>query len=153
MKLIDFVKAAGAAIAVLGLKYVLMFILFFIGSLVIEVYIIVMMRGQKILSQREFYNAAALHIEPWCYHIAGAVGLFGAGYLFARRNPQRNPYLFAAAILVLFAFMDIATMGFVGLFETAFNVSMLAKLLGALGGAFLATRKKVVPTELVSAQR
>ena len=89
---------------------------------------------------REFYEAAALRISPWCSHIAGTALFLVAGYLSAKRRPQRHGFLFAAAFTLLYAIIDAATVGFVGVFAIEFTLSMLAKLLAALGGAFLATR-------------
>jgi hypothetical protein len=131
MKPIDFAKAAGVATAILVLNVL-------IAILVVLAYSIFIEPGHP----REFYDAAALRIAPWCSHIAGTTLFLGAGYLFARRRPERNGFLFAGAFTVLYAIIDSATVGFVGVFTVEHSLSMLAKLLAALAGAFLATRKR-----------
>ena len=128
---IDFAKAAGVAIAVLVLNVL-------IAILVVLGYRIFIEPGRP----SEFYDAAALRIAPWCSHIAGTALFFGAGYLFAKRRPQRNGFLFATTFTAIYAIIDAATVGFVGVFGVEFGLSMLAKLLAALAGAFLATQIK-----------
>ncbi|MGI8979848.1 MAG: hypothetical protein ACR2FY_11540 [Pirellulaceae bacterium] len=134
MKPMDFAKAAGVAIVVLVLNVL-------IAVLVIVAYSIVIEPGHP----KEYYDAAALRIAPWCSHIFGTALFFAAGYFFARRRPERNGLLFAVAFTVLYAIIDSATVGFVGALSVEHGLSMLAKLLAALAGAFLATRKRAVP--------
>lgn len=129
MKPIDLAKAVGIAVAILVVNVLIAILVVLVYSLFIE-------PGHP----REFYDAAALRIAPWCSHIAGTALFFGAGYLFAKRRPQRNGLLFAAAFTAFYALIDAATVGFAGVFEVEFSLSMLAKLLAALAGAFLATR-------------
>jgi hypothetical protein len=99
----------------------------------------------------EFYDAAALKIAPWCSHIAGTALFFAAGFLFSKRRPERNGLLFAAAFTALYAIIDAATVGFAGVFALEFVLSMFAKLLAALAGAYLATQKNADP--LLNIQR
>ena len=127
----DYAKAAGVAIVLLVLNVLIAILVVFGYSILIE-------PGHP----REFYDAAALRIVPWCSHTVGTALFFGAGYLFARRRPGRNGLLFATAFTVLYAVVDAAAVGFVGVVEVRFALSMLAKLLAALLGAFLATRAR-----------
>ena len=129
MKPLDFAKAVAVAVVLLVLNVLIAVAVVFGYSILIE-------PGHP----REFYDAAALRIVPWCSHIAGTALFFGAGYFFARRRPQRNGFLFATTFTVLYAIIDAATVGFVGILGTAFALSMLAKWLAALLGAFLAAR-------------
>jgi hypothetical protein len=132
MKPIDFAKAAGVAVAILVVNV-------FIAILVVLGYRFFIDPGHP----SEYYLAAALKTAPWCSHIAGTALFFGAGFLFAKRRPERNGFLFAATFTLLYAIIDAATVGFRGIFNVEFALSMLAKLVAALAGAFLAiqTRK------------
>ncbi len=90
----------------------------------------------------EFYDAAALKIAPWCSHTAGSALFLLSGYFLTRRRPERHGYLFATAFTVFYAIIDSAMVGFASLVSIEFGLSLLAKLLAALAGAFLATRQK-----------
>jgi hypothetical protein len=129
MKPIDFAKAAGVAIAVLVVNVL-------IAILVVGVYRFAIEPGHP----SEFYDAAALRIAPWCSHIAGTALFLGAGYLFARRRPDRNGFLFALAFTVLYTVIDAAMVGFAGVVSVEFSLSMLAKLVAGQVGAWLAIR-------------
>ena len=130
MQPIDFAKAAGVAAVVMALNVL-------IAVLVVLGYSIFIEPGHP----REYYDAAALRIAPWCSYIFGTALFFGAGYLFAKRRPQRNGLLYAATFTVMYAIVDVAFVGFAGGFSVVFALSILAKLLAALAGAYLATRK------------
>jgi hypothetical protein len=131
MKPIDFAKAVAVAVAILVLNVL-------IAIAVVLFYSIFIDPGHP----HEYYNAAALRIAPWCSHIAGTALFFVAGYLMARRRPERSALLFAAVFTALYAIIDAATVGFVGVFGIEFALSMLAKLLAALAGAFLGSRTR-----------
>jgi hypothetical protein len=131
MKPIDFAKAAAIAVAVLVANFTMVILAVLAYSILIE-------PGHP----REFYEAAALRIAPWCVHTAGTALFFGAGYLFTRRRPQRNGFQFAVTISILYAIIDAASVGFVGVLSVEFALSMLANLLAALAGAWVADRKR-----------
>jgi len=135
MTLLDLAKALGIAVAILVLNVL-------IAIAVVLFYSIVIDPGHP----HEYYNEAAMRIAPWCSHIAGTALFFGAGYLFARRRPERNGWLFAATFTVLYAIIDAATVGFASFFEIEFGLSMLAKLLAALAGTWLASRYRKKPS-------
>jgi hypothetical protein len=132
MKPIDFVKAVGIAIAVLVVNVLIAILVMLVDALVVE-------PGHP----REFYDAAAQRIAPWCSHIAGTALFLGAGYLFARLRPDRNGFLFVLAVTVSYAIIDSATVGFGVSLE--FGLSMLAKLVAGQAGTFVATRAKQQP--------
>ena len=133
MKPIDFLKAAGVALLILIISVL-------IAILAVLFYSFFIHPGES----KEFYDAAALRIAPWCSHIAGTALFFLASYYFARRNPARNAFLFALAVVVLYVIIDGATVAYKGIFNLQFGLSMLAKTLGALGGAYLAARRPAV---------
>jgi hypothetical protein len=136
MKPIDFARAAGVAVLLLAL------------NVLISIFVVL---GYSVLVEpghpKEFYDAAAQRIAPWCSHIAGTALFLGAGYLFTRRRPQRNGFWFAGAVTLFYALIDAATVGFVGAFAPSFVLSLLAKLIAALAGAFLAMRRRRDPAE------
>jgi hypothetical protein len=136
---IDAAKAVGVAIAILILNVL-------IAILVVLGYSIFIDPGHS----HEYYNAAAMRIAPWCSHIFGTALFFAAGFLFARRRPERNGLLFAATFTLLYAVIDSATIGFAGLFSVEFALSMLAKLLAGLAGAFLANRTKASTSQTIA---
>jgi hypothetical protein len=128
MKLLDFAKAAGVAVLILIISVI-------ISILAVLFYSYFINPGHP----RAYYDDAAKRIAPWCSHIAGTALFFLAAYYFGRGNPARNAYFFALTFTVLYAVIDGATVAFKGIFNLQFGLSMLAKLLAALGGAYLAT--------------
>lgn len=130
MKAIDFAKATGIGVALLALNLL-------IATLVIIAYAVFIEPGHP----DEFYHDAAMRIAPWCSHIIGTALFLGAGYLFARRNPERNGFVFAIVVALLYAIIDAAMVGFACLADLEFGLSMLAKLAAILAGSHLAIRR------------
>lgn len=129
MKAVDFLKAAGVALALLAINVL-------IGILVVAVYAVVIEPGHP----HEFYEEAATRIVPWSCHIVGTVLFFVTAWRLTAHKPERNGYVFATAVIAMYAILDGASVGFSGIWGAAFAYSMLAKLLAALAGAYIATR-------------
>jgi hypothetical protein len=60
--------------------------------------------------------------------------------MFASRNPSRNGFVFALVVVAFYTLIDAASVGFSGIANVAFLLSMLLKVIASLAGAFLATR-------------
>jgi hypothetical protein len=129
MKPIDFLVAGAVAIGLLITNVLIV-------VLAVSVYAVLIAPGHPT----EFYNAAAQRIAPWCVHTVGTALFLGAGWLFARRRPGRNGYLFAASFSLLYAIFDGASVGFVGVLNIEFASSMLANFLAAPAGAWVGAR-------------
>ena len=128
MKPIDFAKAAGIALLLLVLNVllsipVILFYAWFIDP-----------GHPRALRQSCVANSAVV----LAHH--GHCPLLRCGLSIRKRRPRRNGLQFAAAFTAFYALIDAATVGFVGAFHIEFGLSMLAKLLASLGGAFLASR-------------
>jgi hypothetical protein len=136
MKPIDYAKAAGFALALLVINVL-------IAILVVTFYALLIEPGHP----REFYDEAAKRIAPWCSHIAGTALFIIAGYFLTRHRLYRNAYLFVTVISVFYALIDAASVGFAGILQVEFALSMLVKLLAALAGAFIAIRATAHLTE------
>ena len=133
MQPLDYAKAAGCAVGLLVLNVV-------IAVFAVGIYSIFVKPGQT----QEFYEAAALRIAPWSSHTAGTAIFLAAGYIFAKRKPQRNGLWFAACFTFLYAVIDGATVGFVGVLNAEFGLSMIVKLIAALLGAFAARKTPTI---------
>jgi hypothetical protein len=130
MRPVDFAKALGVAIG-------LMVVNILIAILAVVVYSYFIEPGRT----QEYYQAAAPTIVRWPVHILGTAFFALAGYHFAKQRPQRNGLAFAAGFSVLYALVDGATVGFMGIWNIEFGLSMLANLIAALLGAYIAVRK------------
>ena len=132
MKPLDYFKCAGVGFALLVVNIL-------IAVLVVMIYALVIDPGHP----REYYDAAALRISPWCSHIAGTTLFFIATWYVTPRRPDRNAYQFAIAITLFYTIIDSAMMGFAGILDFEFAMSMLAKLVAALAGAFVGNRAAI----------
>ena len=130
MKPIDFVKAAGTAVALLVTNVL-------IAVLAVTVYATFIEPGHAA----EFYDEAALRIVPWSCHIIGTPLFFVAIWFLTARRPARNAYVFATVVVVLYAVIDAASVGFSGVWELYFALSMLLKLLASLAAAYVGSRR------------
>lgn len=133
MKLLDYVKALGVALLVLVLNTV-------VAIVVVLGYSMFVNPGQP----SEYYTKVAPTIVPLYVHIASPFFFFGAGYLFARRRPDRNGLLFATAVVVAYVVIDSAMVAFK--VDVEFAMWMVLNLVAALAGAMLPGRKGKVVT-------
>lgn len=131
MKPIDFLKAAGIAIGLLVINVL-------IAILVVGVYAALIEPGHT----DEFYDEAALWIVPWSCHIIGTPLFFVAVCFLTARRRERNAYLFATVVVVMYAIIDAASVGFLSVLELSFALSMLLKLAASLTAAYVGTRSR-----------
>jgi hypothetical protein len=129
LKGLDYAKAAGVAVALLVLSFI-------VAILSVVFYAYVIDPGHP----DEYYTEAAPRIVPWGVNTLGTLFFLLAGYLFARRQPERNALAFAALFVAFYALIDAATVGFVGAASASFALSIVLKLVAALVGALLGMR-------------
>lgn len=122
----------------MGVAVGLLAISLLFAVVVVKVYALLIEPGHP----QAFYDEAAQRIAPWCSHIAGTALFFAAGWLFAARRPDRNGLRFAVAFSAFYAVIDAAMVGFVGVLQVEFALSMLAKLAAATAGACVARRSR-----------
>lgn len=122
---------------------------FFLGALtlllnLLTLVILVFGYGQLIAPGRtqEFYNETALRFGSWSAPIAGAIIIFLLIWLFSRRRPQRNPYVFGGAVFVSYFAIDTATglmtSSVEDLIRLPFLLGMGSAALGAIAAAYCA---------------
>lgn len=141
MRLFDFIKALGVALATLAITLAASFPMVAFYAFFIE-------PGQP----QEFYNEAAQWIAPWSSHILGPIAFFLFNYWLAKRSPHRNAFLFAAATVILYALVDLSTLPMMGLPVTAaltvsVGLSFAGKLVGAFLGAYLGSARRPTATQ------
>lgn len=137
MKAADLFKALAVAIAVLILTLAASFPMVAFYAFVIE-------PGHP----QEFYNEAARWIAPWSSHVLGPLLFLLFNFWLAKRSPQRNATLFAAATIVLYTIVDLGTLPMMGLpiaaaLTVPVGVSLLGKAAGAFLGAYWGSRVRV----------
>jgi hypothetical protein len=135
MRLSDYLKAAGVAVAVMALTMALSFPMVFVYATFIE-------PGHP----QSFYNEAALWIAPWSSHLFGPLAFFGLNYLMARRRPERNALAFALACVGLYVVLDFSLVPLFGgsladLLTLTVALSLAGKVAGAILGAWLGRRQ------------
>jgi hypothetical protein len=127
MKPMDFLKAAGLALLLLATDILIAVAVVYVWGYTFE-------PGHA----QSYYQTAGVPIARWSTRIAGTALMFGAAWLFAKKRPQRNPFLFAATLVFFYTLYDGATVTFADFFTLSIGLTMLLKLLGALAGAFVA---------------
>ena len=134
MKPIDYAKAVGVGVAALALNLQL-------TTAVITVYSLLVEPGHP----QAYYTAMAPKIGAWSGPLGGVVLMFAAGWLFARRRPERNGLAFAGVAfltyLVLDGGMGLAFAPASEVLKTPFFLSLTAAGVAALVGAALARRQ------------
>lgn len=135
MKPTDYFKAAGVALAVLVLTVAASFPMVFVYATFVE-------PGHP----QSFYNEAAKWIAPWSSHILGPILFVAFNYWLARRSPQRNAIAFATATILFYIVIDFGMMlAFVppsALLNSTVALSLVGKVIGALLGAWLGSRRR-----------
>ncbi len=134
MKPIDSLKAAGAGLLLLALNLALTTVVIFAYSILIE-------PGKP----PAYYNQIAPRIAEWSAPTGGALLLFGAGWLFARKRSPRAALIFIFAAWLAYGLIDSASglmMGIEGLLQPVFFIHMLVSLLAGLAGARLGARQE-----------
>lgn len=133
MKALDYLKAAGIAIAGLVITMAASFPMVAIYSYFIE-------PGHE----QEFYVEAAQWIAPWSSYILGPIVFFSFNYWLAKKSPERNAVLFAISTIIAYLIIDFSMVpalgGDLSMFLTlgvAFSVTV--KLAGAILGAHMGT--------------
>ncbi|MGZ3275210.1 MAG: hypothetical protein ACXWKY_15810 [Caulobacteraceae bacterium] len=130
MKLIDFAKALGLALAILVLDLACAFAAATLWAALVQ-------PGHP----QAYYVAAAPAISTVSTRVCGPLLFLFGVWITSRRRPKRSPWLFALATFVLYLLLDGATVAFHGLYNTVVLITVALKLAGALAGAALAARK------------
>ena len=136
MKFLDLFKALGVAIGTLVITLAASFPMVAFYAFFIE-------PGHP----QEFYNEAAQWIAPWSSHVLGPLCFLAFNYWLARRSPERNATLFAAATILAYVLIEVAMMPMLGLpisslLTLSFGLSLSAKAVGAFLGAKLGSRSQ-----------
>lgn len=133
MKPIDYAKAAGLAVAVLALNLL-------VTTVIITVYAMVIEPGQP----QAHYNAMAPKIGAWAGPAGGMLLMFVTGYVFGRRRPQRNPFVFMSVVFAVYLAIDaalgLAIAPVAQVFRLEFVLSLTGAALAGLAGAALSRR-------------
>ena len=140
MKVVDFVKALGVAIATLVITLAASFPM-------VAFYAFFIKPGQP----EEFYNEAAQWIAPWSSHIIGPLVFFAFNFWLARRSPERNAMLFAAATIVIYAIVDLSMLPMMGFpiaaaLTVTHGLSLCIKAAAAFLGAYLGSKSRAKAT-------
>ncbi len=133
LNVIDIIKALVAAIVIMVVNVAISYV-------VVAIYAYLINPGHE----NAFYEAAAQDIAPWSSVVAGGFLFFGAGYLCAKRRPDRDAVLFAAAIWTGYLIVEFIILSGAGALTSMIGIVSLSlgtKLIAAIAGAKLGTRK------------
>jgi len=89
-------------------------------------------------------QTAVIPIALWSTRIFGTLLMFGAPWLSAKRNRQRDTILFSTTLAVFYVLFDLASMGFANFFTICVALTMSLKLVAALAGGLIAFRLRPV---------
>lgn len=136
MRPLDYLKAAGVGLLATVL------------NLAASVPVILAWRFLVIPGRPESaYKDLPLQIAPWSSHILGPVIFVALVWLFSRRRPRRDAWMFAIIVWAAYAILDLAgasmAMGSAALVSPVLVASLITKFGAALAGAWLATRRPV----------
>lgn len=136
MRALDYLKAAGVGLLAMTL------------NLAASVPVVLAWRFLVIPGRPgSAYGDLPQQVAPWSSHILGPVIFLALVWLFSRRRPQRNAWIFALAVWAAYAVFDLASVsmatGREALMSPVLLLSLGAKLGGAVGGAWAATRRPV----------
>lgn len=132
MGVVDFIKAAVTAIAILVVNVAISF-----GA--VAAYSVFIDPGHR----PEYYEAAAQWIAPLSSIAFGWI-LFFLAMLVMSHKPGRNALAFAIATFAVYAAIDvslIAAMGALSSLEPTIALSLASKLVGALLGVWVVERR------------
>jgi hypothetical protein len=128
---IDFAKAFGVAVGILVVNVAISF-----G--VVAAYSVWVDPGHD----QAYYEAAAQWLAPWSSVAFGWLLFFIACMLLSRR-PERNALAFAIAVFAFYAAIDLGILfaaGALGALVPFVALSLASKLVGAIGGVWMAGR-------------
>lgn len=132
MRIIDFVKAGVVALAIMAVNVAISF-----G--VVAAYATVVDPGHDAAT----YQSAAQWIAPWSSVVFGWVLFFAVCMVLARRRPERSALSFALAAVAIYCAIDLGVIAAAGSLEKVgpiVAVSLSSKLVGAIGGVWVAGR-------------
>lgn len=132
MGIIDFVKAGFVAVAIMAANVAISF-----G--VVAAYATFVDPGHDAAT----YQAAAQWIAPWSSVVFGWVLFFIACTVLARRRPERSALNFALSAVAIYCAIDLGVIAAAGSLEQVapiVAVSLSSKLVGAIGGVWVAGR-------------
>ena len=131
MKPMEFVRAAGLAFVVLIIDVVLAVAVVYLWG-----------KSQHAGHPEIFYQTGAIAIQRASTRILGSSLIFFAAWAAARKRAAPQAYLFAAALVLFYAFLDGASVAFEHFFNASMALTLALKLLAAFAGAKLAIHQR-----------